>query len=132
MPLGPVSWSLVQFFLSDLAFLAIARGLLAAIDCSENPLLGYVQLDAMSKADPVPECWTGNHLVYANLALLGLYIFLPTATLGKITEYTPGQDMRWIPLWVRVDLFARSFLLLLVLHTDSKRSTAIVCNSVAV
>eukprot|EP01047_Picozoa_sp_COSAG01_P026770 COSAG01_NODE_1736_length_9364_cov_3.620076_7_plen_1449_part_00 len=132
MPLGPFTWSLIQFFLSDLSFLAIARGLLAAVDCSHNELLGFIQLDAMSQASIVPECWTGDHLWFSSLALFGLYFYLPTATLGKITEYTPGQDMRWIPLWVRVDLFARSLLLLLVLHTDSNRTLAIMTNVVVV
>ena len=41
------------------------------------------------------------------------------------------QDMRWIPLWVRVDLFARAILLLVVIHTDSSRLTAVVCNVLA-
>eukprot|EP01050_Picozoa_sp_SAG11_P004478 SAG11_NODE_288_length_11198_cov_29.339130_3_plen_397_part_00 len=63
------------------------------------------------------------------LTLLALYLFLPTATLGKRAVYTPGQDMRWIPLWVRVDLFARSILLLFVIHWDSTREQAIIFNA---
>lgn len=76
---------------------------------------GLRQLDAMKNADEAFECWHKEHLWYVILTLLGLYLFLPTATLGKRAVYTPGQDMRWIPLWVRVDLFARSILLLLVI-----------------
>ena len=38
------------------------------------------------------ECWQDEHLYYVILTLFGLYVFLPTATLGKRAVYTPGQD----------------------------------------
>ena len=131
-PIGPFSWRLIQFVLSDLCFIAIARGLLAAVDCHWDPIKEYVQVDMTSKAVNSLECWTGVHLWYSNLALAALFVFLPTATLGKITEYTPGQDMRWIPVWVRVDLFSRSALLLLVLHTDASRVLSVVANVIGI
>jgi hypothetical protein len=131
-PIGPFSWRLIQFVLSDLCFIAIARGLLAAVDCHWDPIKEYVQVDMTAKAINSLECWTGDHLWYSNLALAALFIFLPTATLGKITEYTPGQDMRWIPVWVRVDLFSRSALLLLVLHTDASRFLSVVANVIGI
>ena len=131
-PIGPFSWRLIQFVLSDLCFIAIARGLLAAVDCHWDPIKEYVQVDMTAKAVNALECWTGAHLWYSNLALAALFVFLPTATLGKITEYTPGQDMRWIPVWVRVDLFSRSALLLLVLHTDASRFLSVVANAIGI
>lgn len=131
-PIGPFSWRLIQFVLSDLCFIGIARGLLAAVDCHWDPIKEYVQVDMTSKAVNSLECWEGAHLWFTNLALAALFVFLPTATLGKITEYTPGQDMRWIPLWVRVDLFSRSALLLLVSHTDASRFSAVVANVVGI
>eukprot|EP01052_Picozoa_sp_SAG31_P005133 SAG31_NODE_221_length_19918_cov_8.483829_12_plen_984_part_00 len=131
--LGPISWSFTQFLLSDLFFLAIARGLLSAIDCSENDLglpggATFTELDALRNADDAITCWHKEHLWYVIPAVVGLYLFLPTATLGKRVVYTPGQDMRWIPLWVRVDLFARSLLLLIVIHNDSNRLAGVLSN----
>ena len=41
--LGPFSWSFIQFLLSDLAFLAIARALLSAIDCSTSQRKSLLQ-----------------------------------------------------------------------------------------
>eukprot|EP01050_Picozoa_sp_SAG11_P004479 SAG11_NODE_288_length_11198_cov_29.339130_4_plen_86_part_00 len=64
---GPLSWSFVQFLLSDLCFLGITRGLLSAIDCTPTELRmsggeDFIQLDAMANADEVMECWQSEHL----------------------------------------------------------------------
>lgn len=105
---------LVLFGLSGPGFLFITKNLMKPLFCYENAE-GLLRLAAERSV----ECWSPKHLNYCTISLCCLCAYLPSATLTNAIKFSDGEDVRFVYLFLRLELLLKGMMVFLSLETQN-------------
>eukprot|EP00163_Fabomonas_tropica_P013931 TRINITY_DN2555_c0_g1_i2.p1 TRINITY_DN2555_c0_g1~~TRINITY_DN2555_c0_g1_i2.p1 ORF type:complete len:437 (+),score=66.73 TRINITY_DN2555_c0_g1_i2:1390-2700(+) len=71
------------------------------------------------------ECWSGVHIFYAFIGLVGFGLFFPIATLTPYHAHSeflsPNRDIRYVPLYIMTVQLLKAFLTLVSIFFSSRQ-----------
>ena len=117
---------LAIFVLSGPGYLFIIKNLM-------KPLFCIPVLDAMGEATDLLvvsaekelTCWSERHLTYCTMSLFALCIFCPSATLTSAVKFSDGEDIRYVYLYLRLELLLKGSMVFLALANQKNELTAL-------
>ena len=65
-------------------------------------------------------CWDQNHFMYAALGMTGLMAYVPLAALTMVEDYDDKIDVRFIPLYHRIEVLTKGVMAFTVSFTNTK------------
>ena len=72
-------------------------------------------------------CWSERHLTYCTISLFGLGIFLPSATLTSAVKFSDTEDVRFVYLYLRMELLLKGVMIFAALSTQQNETVALSC-----
>eukprot|EP01051_Picozoa_sp_SAG22_P000697 SAG22_NODE_21_length_31784_cov_15.522897_6_plen_1900_part_00 len=110
-------------------YLFIVKNLMKPLFCKERP--DQIDWRTISLENPTGEpygysmasykpekCWSKDHLIYCTVSLFLLCVFLPSATLTNAIRFSAPEDVRFVYLYLRLELFVKSMMTFFSLATQ--------------
>ena len=70
-------------------------------------------------------CWSENHLMLCTISLFSLCIFLPSATLTNAIRFSAPEDIRFVYLFLRLELLIKGIMVFLSLGSQNYQMLAL-------
>ena len=104
---------LILFILSGPGFLFIVKNLMKPLFCIETAN-GHVVA-----AQREEKCWSARHLSYCTISLCCLCAYLPSATMTNAIRFSESEDVRFVYLYLRLELLLKGMMVFLSLQTQN-------------
>eukprot|EP01051_Picozoa_sp_SAG22_P004462 SAG22_NODE_240_length_14178_cov_18.579160_1_plen_2540_part_00 len=108
--------TVVQELLAGPAFFVIFSSFIATVDCAQSQTVPGVWV--LEERDDIV-CWTGDHFFYATCGLTGLMAYVPLAALTMVEDYDDKIDVRFIPLYHRIEVLTKGIMAFTVSFTNT-------------
>ena len=122
---------LAIFCCSGPGYLFVVKNLMKPLFCTSITLDGSGSLVQAEEAlvlaaDNNTVCWSEVHLDYCVISLFCLCIFCPTATLTNAIKFEPSEDVRYVYLFLRLELLMKSIMVFFALYFAEEQIKALL------